>query len=111
MANPTELKQGCTYHLFKDGVRPEWEDAANKRGGKWVIIPDEQRIDENWLSLLLATIGEVLCDDDDEICGIVVSIRKKQNKITVWTKGLEEPKITAIGYVLPAPTVARLTLF
>lgn len=23
-------------HLFKKGIKPMWEDAANKKGGKWV---------------------------------------------------------------------------
>lgn len=24
-------------HLFKKGIKPMWEDPANKKGGKWVI--------------------------------------------------------------------------
>lgn len=23
-------------HLFKKGIKPMWEDPANKKGGKWV---------------------------------------------------------------------------
>merc|ERR1719178_410462 len=25
------------YHLFKTGVKPMWEDEANKKGGKWIL--------------------------------------------------------------------------
>lgn len=25
-------------HLFKKGIKPMWEDAANKKGGKWVRL-------------------------------------------------------------------------
>lgn len=25
-------------HLFKKGIKPMWEDPANKKGGKWVIF-------------------------------------------------------------------------
>ena len=25
------------YMLFRKGIRPEWEDPANKDGGKWVV--------------------------------------------------------------------------
>merc|ERR1712130_48309 len=97
MVAPTSLKQGCTYHLFRTDVRPEWEDPVNRNGGKWVIIPQKSKIDDNWLSLLLATIGETLTDAEDEICGIVVSIRKKQDKIAIWTKGTNEGTVLQIG--------------
>lgn len=25
-------------HLFKKGIKPMWEDPANKKGGKWVSL-------------------------------------------------------------------------
>ena len=25
------------FHLFKDGIKPMWEDEQNKNGGKWVF--------------------------------------------------------------------------
>ena len=25
------------YHLFKTGIKPMWEDEANKNGGKWIL--------------------------------------------------------------------------
>ncbi|CAJ0949113.1 unnamed protein product [Ranitomeya imitator] len=25
------------FHLFKEGIKPMWEDDANKNGGKWII--------------------------------------------------------------------------
>ncbi len=34
---PSEVKMGSDYSLFKEGVRPMWEDPANKQGGRWVI--------------------------------------------------------------------------
>jgi len=34
---PRFLPAGCNYHLFKYGIRPEWEDTANIGGGKWVL--------------------------------------------------------------------------
>jgi len=81
------LKVGCTYHLFKEGIRPEWEHSENRGGGKWVIVvPFNSNIDEMWEALLLSCIGETLSDSVAEICGVIVSIRKKQSKMSVWTK-------------------------
>lgn len=33
---PSRLVPGSNYHLFKEGIKPEWEDPANKKGGKWI---------------------------------------------------------------------------
>ena len=27
----------CDYHVFREGIRPMWEDDANKDGGKWIV--------------------------------------------------------------------------
>jgi len=48
----TELSTGSNYHLFKFGIRPEWEDEQNKAGGKWVVNITKDRkneLDTMWL--------------------------------------------------------------
>ena len=37
IALPSELPSGCDYSLFKDGIKPMWEDKKNKDGGRWVL--------------------------------------------------------------------------
>jgi hypothetical protein len=32
---PSRLNAGSNYHLFKVGIEPMWEHAANQNGGKW----------------------------------------------------------------------------
>ena len=27
----------CDYHVFREGIRPMWEDEANVNGGKWIV--------------------------------------------------------------------------
>jgi len=39
--------------------------------------------------LLLATIGQVLEEENDQVCGAVVNLRKGQDKLCVWTKDAE----------------------
>jgi translation initiation factor 4E len=51
----SSLDNGSNYHLFKAGVRPEWEDKANENGGKWVLQfkPMQKReLDKAWLYLV-----------------------------------------------------------
>lgn len=48
----SDLPHGSNYHMFRRGVKPAWEDAANKRGGKWNLnFPSAMRdsLDEKWL--------------------------------------------------------------
>ncbi|XP_028127846.1 eukaryotic translation initiation factor 4E-1A [Diabrotica virgifera virgifera] len=84
----SELRQGTDYSLFKKGIRPMWEDDANKRGGRWLLsLEKKQRnndLDRYWLDIILCLIGEAF-ENSEEICGAVVNIRQKGDKIAVWT--------------------------
>lgn len=55
-------------------------------------------IDKLWLWLLLAVIGEMV-DVDDQICGIVVNLKKGQDKLSIWIRDAENKEtIAKIGY-------------
>ena len=83
------------YHLFKKGVRPEWEDLQNKHGGKWAYQFKDKKIvpiDDLWLHVMLAAIGETLEDEDDgEVMGVVVNVRKGFYRIGLWTRTVGKP--------------------
>ncbi|EDW84912.1 uncharacterized protein Dwil_GK14373 [Drosophila willistoni] len=100
---PSEIKMGSDYSLFKKGIRPMWEDAANKQGGRWLITVhknSKSELDNLWLDVLLCLIGEGF-DHTDEICGAVVNIRNKSNKISIWTaNGMNEQAALEIGQKL-----------
>jgi hypothetical protein len=50
----------------------------NFKGGK-------AGLDQLWLNILLAMIGEQF-DEGDEICGAVASVRARQEKVALWTR-------------------------
>ncbi|KAK0096731.1 hypothetical protein PV326_004591 [Microctonus aethiopoides] len=85
----SELRQGCDYSMFKNGIRPMWEDEANKRGGRWLMQLDKRQracdLDHFWLEILLCMIGEAFNEHSDDICGAVVNVRTKGDKLGVWT--------------------------
>ena len=105
--------------MFKKGVRPEWEDAANEKGGKWSFqFKRNVGIDELWLytvlptslpnlcftdcanlAQMLAAIGETLeKEGDDEVMGVVVNARKGFYRIGLWTKSCTNQEVLkAIG--------------
>ncbi|CRL08365.1 CLUMA_CG021344, isoform A [Clunio marinus] len=84
---PSEVKIGSDYSLFKENIRPMWEDKANKNGGRWMIsLNRNQRpeLDRYWIDTVLCLIGEAF-ENFDDVCGAVVNIRPKGDKIAVWT--------------------------
>jgi translation initiation factor 4E len=86
----SDLALKSDYHLFKKGVRPEWEDAQNKHGGKWAFQFKDKKainIDALWLHVMLAAIGENLEDEEDnEVMGVVVNVRRGFYRIGLWTR-------------------------
>ncbi len=86
----SELPIKADYHLFKKGVRPEWEDPQNKHGGKWAYTSKERKgvpIDDLWLHVMLAAIGKTLEDENDgEVMGVVVNVRKTFYRVGLWTR-------------------------
>lgn len=96
---PSKLERSSNYHLFKDGIKPMWEDPANANGGKWVLTikSNPQLLDRCWSWLAMALVGEEL-DEKDEVCGAVVSLRAKIDRIQLWTRGKDDVEsINALG--------------
>lgn len=63
---------------------------------------DKEVVDNCWLYTILALIGEVF-DDADNVNGCVVSIRKNQSKLSLWTKcGEDDEACARIGLQLRA---------
>jgi translation initiation factor 4E len=91
----SELALKSDYHLFKQGVRPEWEDPQNKHGGKWAFQFKDKKainIDALWLHVMLAAIGENLEDENDgEVMGVVVNVRKGFYRVGLWTRTVGKP--------------------
>uniref|UniRef100_A0A6M2EFR0 Eukaryotic translation initiation factor 4E-1 n=1 Tax=Populus davidiana TaxID=266767 RepID=A0A6M2EFR0_9ROSI len=83
--HPSKLAVGADFHCFKDKIEPKWEDPICANGGKWNVTLSKGKSDTFWLNTLLAMIGEQF-DHGDEICGAVVNVRSRQEKIAIWTK-------------------------
>lgn len=86
----SEILSNTDYLLFKKHIKPEWEDPANKHGGKWVItlpIEDdfEEECDDAWKNLLLHAIGGMFSFEQMELInGVIYSIRDKHQRMSIW---------------------------
>lgn len=69
-------------------MRPEWEDPQNKHGGRWsYTFKNSKANDDTWLNMMMAAIGEMLEDENDnEVIGVVVNIRKAFWRVGLWTR-------------------------
>lgn len=107
---PSRTPAGSMYYLFKDSVKPEWEDPANKEGGRWILSVKVAQtagaeavsaMDDTWLYTVLALCGEQFEEDNDDICGCVAKPRGRELYIELWHKsGDDMEKIMRIGKLL-----------
>ncbi|XP_066565894.1 eukaryotic translation initiation factor 4E type 2 isoform X2 [Amia ocellicauda] len=90
MVRPGDLTGHSDFHLFKEGIKPMWEDDANKSGGKWIIRLRKGLASRCWENLILAMLGEQFMVGE-EICGAVVS----EDIISIWNKTASDQATTA----------------
>jgi len=89
--------------FFKKGIVPAWEDESCASGGRWVAKLEKVRpetMDETWLNLILALIGEQTFEetDNDLVCGAVLSSRAKgTSKLALWMKTTSKEPVTRVG--------------
>jgi len=108
---PAQLFHG-DLSFFKKDIAPAWEDETCAKGGRWLVKLEEksrgnqeiakmkqESIEETWLNLILALIGETFGgDDNDLVCGAVLSSRAKgSSKLALWVKTTEQNAVLRLG--------------
>jgi translation initiation factor 4E len=85
------------FSVFKKGINPKWEDPKNTKGCQldWEMRIDEKNdtlIDVIWEDLVIACLGQILEDGNDDICGIRAVDRSdrptgKFYRLELWMDG------------------------
>lgn len=86
LKKPATLPTVSDYHIFKEGIRPVWEDEENKRGGKWIMRLKKGVANYYWQELLMALVGDWFAEAREEVCGFVLSVRSGEDVLSIWTK-------------------------
>lgn len=62
------------YHIFKENIKPMWEDPCNRGGGSIDIVLGRQyqytKLDRLWFELLMAALGNQFEEHNEKICGM-----------------------------------------
>jgi len=66
----TKFGENTNLRLFKQGIKPSWEDPLNVNGGKWVFYVAKELTGKIWGYLVLGLIGEQLESGDDVVLHI-----------------------------------------
>ena len=74
----------CDYHVFREGIRPMWEDERNINGGKWIVRLKKGVAQRYWEDILMAILGGQFRVGADEICGVVLSVRYNEDLLSIW---------------------------
>ena len=89
LKRPSDLICNTDYQLFKNGIRPAWEDQANACGGKWVVRLRKGISNRIWEKLICLIIGES-AEAVSDVCGIVLSVRFHEDILSVWNGNAED---------------------
>ncbi|EJW88221.1 eukaryotic translation initiation factor 4E-4 [Wuchereria bancrofti] len=85
LKRPADINEKVDFHMFKEGIKPVWEDDANRKGGKWILRLKKGFSSRIWENLILAMIGEQFLVGE-EICGAVCSIRNQEDIVSLWNR-------------------------
>ena len=83
--------------MFKDPIKPMWEDENNKDGGRFSIKLRKDFTTIIWEEMIFALIGDVLPNEiKEQINGVVITSRKDFNTLQVWIRGNKSKIINII---------------
>ncbi|BGP02519.1 eukaryotic translation initiation factor 4E [Rhodotorula toruloides] len=116
---PSMLGANSNYYLFKQGIKPAWEDEANAHGGKWSMLAaigetfetpfvppsapsssDAPSTDSPAQPASSTPAPSLPPSHQTEITGVIVSARKAFYRINIWTRSASPPsreKIENVG--------------
>lgn len=90
LRKPDSCKAGIEYFMFKEPIKPMWEDENNKNGGRISIKLKKDYTTIIWEEMIFVLIGGILPKQmKEEINGIVVTSRKEYNTLQIWFKNYD----------------------
>lgn len=96
-----------TYHLFRSHIEPTWESPENAAGGRFVLKVKKGCGSRIYELALLTFIGNE-SNAADEICGVVVQIKRTEDILSIWVKSRKQQDLQkSLGFVKNLMTRAQ----
>ena len=101
LKKPEELNIGIEIDLFKNEIKPVWEEEVNKNGGKIALKLNKNYTSIIWEELIFAFIGGNFPNNiKNEINGILISSKKEFNVLQIWFREYNFKIIKEIQYFI-----------
>lgn len=85
LKKPDQAKTGLEISIFKDKIKPMWEEEANKVGGKLTLKVRKDYANPLWDELVLRLIGQSFPEiENDEINGVMYLVKRDMIVIQIW---------------------------
>ena len=82
------LPKSCEFYLFRSGIKPLWEDPANKGGGRYVLHIKKIFANKTWEDMLISLICST--NNESDVNGVVINVRSWEILLSVWMKKLDD---------------------
>ena len=87
LKKPDKCNPGIEFQMFKENIKPMWEDEYNKKGGKLTLKLNKGYTTVIWEEIILGIIGNILPKHImDGINGVVFCAKKEFNTLQIWFK-------------------------
>lgn len=84
---PDILVKNCMLFLMREGVKPVWEDVANRAGGCFSYKVNNKNVFQCWKELCYVTLGSSISKNEkfiESVSGITISPKKNFCIIKIW---------------------------
>ena len=88
LKKPKECESGIEYYLFKNNIKPIWEDELNIHGGKFTFLLNKDLSSLIWEEMIISFCGGIIPYFND-INGICIAVRKTYDVAQIWFNNFE----------------------
>jgi translation initiation factor 4E len=94
-----QLPKGSSYFLFKNDIKPSWEDTKNIGGGRFIIaIKKDDSGNKIWEDLLLELMTNT--PETQLINGVLANTRTNESLLSIWTSKIGNQEMFNIRHWL-----------
>jgi translation initiation factor 4E len=104
---PSNLVDNCMLFVMKDGIKPIWEDPANRNGGCFSYKISNKFVHTTWRNLFYVLVGGTISQKSDvtaKVAGITISPKKNFCVIKIWMSSCEHQDPGVINPECNLPT-------